>query len=333
MTRPATLLATGAATHSLSPEDYPTTWDAEGRQWTIQFDQGRMVASTGEVVELTDDLLAEFMNTFGAVEQDAPDYIEQLLGSPDQCTGMPDNPCDAFKDNVNRPALSLSPAAHGSTTRKTRPRNARHAGVDPSSLSFADLSRAGRARANGQIRVRHASDKASAMTTGSNGRRRGFASRGTLFPSPKPAVHDVAGMSGGGGDCLGIARSINDAMPAWRSARDRWKRALADLVDVVTWDPVSGTWGIKRPEVEKLISLDQAAYDLLVQQTTLNILAIGYTQAGCRDNLWPDATVASWSSPGVTFQCHQESDWEISFDGGETWEPITVTVCEFVNMA
>lgn len=292
-----------------------------------------MVASTGEVVELTDELLAEFINTFGAVEQDAPDYIQPLLTSPDQCTGHPDNPCDALRGQLQRPTLSLSSDSPQRVTRKARPRNSRHAGVVPSSLSFAALRRANAARANGQLRVRHTTDRHGVEHSTYRGGRVGSTGRRISRPlSALPATRDVIGMDGEGGDCLGIARSINDAMPAWRDARDEWKKALADLIDVVTFDPMTGTWGIKRPEVEKLVSLDQAAYDLLVQQTTLNILAIGYAQAGCRDNLWPDATVSSWSSPTVNVQCHEESGWEISFDGGETWQPITVTVCEFVNM-
>ena len=246
---------------------------------------------------------------------------------------MPDNPCDEIKIPLKRPTLSLSPAAQNGVTRRARPRSTRHAGVDPASLSFADLRRANAARTNGQLRVRHIDDGKRVALPGRRGRPLGVIGRGkTTFASATPAYRDIIGMDGGGGDCLGIARSINDAMPAWRAARDEWKRALADLIDVVTFDPMTGTWGIKRPEVEKLISLDQAAYNLMVQQTTLNILAIGYTQAGCRDNLWPDATVSSASSPSVSFQCHDEDGWEISFDGGRTWQPVTVSVCEFVNM-
>ena len=252
------------------------------------------------------------------------------------CTGQPDNPCDEFRGKVNQPTLSRSGAtAQPALRRIARGRNVgRHLGVDPSSLSLNRTRIASKASPNGAWKVRQARVESESSGLRRSPRRSSKASAGgePTQIGTLSASRDVIGIGDGGGDCLSIARSIAGALPAWRAARDEFKSTLRSLIDVVTIDPTTGTIGIKRPEVEKYTSLDQAAYNLMVQQTTLNILAIGYTQEGCRSNLWPDATVPSWSGSNVTFECHTESGWEISFDGGDTWEPISVTVCEFVNM-
>jgi hypothetical protein len=57
-----------------------------------------------------------------------------------------------------------------------------------------------------------------------------------------------------------------------------------------------------------------------------------YTGFGCKDNNWPDASGSIGTlGGGLSLQCHNEG-WEISYDGGNTWDPITVSVCEYTMM-
>lgn len=135
--------------------------------------------------------------------------------------------------------------------------------------------------------------------------------------------------------CIDIANASYAVTPSWHRSKAAFFDALKQDRPTLEWNYATGTFELKPPALEKQTAVDIAAYDLITSETQLNLLAIWYSQNGCWDFLWPDATTnpsAAPTSGGYTFKCHNE-DWEISFDGGDTWAPIVVSVCEFVNIA
>lgn len=319
-------------TNSVSPEGYPQITDSYGRLWTLATDRNQLTSSDGTTVDLTAEQTATMANAFYAVINDAPTSIEQTLAtnpppssppSTANCTGTPDNPCAASLVPLNTPSLSLSPSAPvAARSAVTGPQH--HRGVDPSSIDVATLKRlsAGNS-AHGNVLVR----RPRRGGLGQNGPH-GAAVGPTGLLAPTASAHYLgADTLGTGLSCLDISYNIYTTTATWRTKKAAMLDAVAKL-----W--TSGS----TPDKNDVALAYGAAAEFYEKDVQLNVLASWYSLNGCFQNLWPDATTNPASAPTgsnggavMIFSCHNEM-WEISADGGVTWSPIMVRVCEFVNV-
>lgn len=134
----------------------------------------------------------------------------------------------------------------------------------------------------------------------------------------------------GGPDCLDIARSINYFTPQWETAR----KAVADAVKALFmgYIPSIENGGLKfnAPVAGALdVNLEAVMAQAATVKTQLDIYATMYSYEGCWSNTWVDAQ-DSQAANEFGLVCYTE-DWSISFDSGDTWQPLYVRVCKFPN--
>jgi hypothetical protein len=132
--------------------------------------------------------------------------------------------------------------------------------------------------------------------------------------------------------CLDIARQMFEITPAYRNTRGALMNALRQAVaEAVELDSL-GRPTFHLPSVPNLAFMlsnriveERDAYIKMVFWAGM------YVGFGCQANNWPDATGSIGTfggGTGISLQCHNEG-WEISYDGGSTWDPITVSVCQY----
>ena len=85
---------------------------------------------------------------------------------------------------------------------------------------------------------------------------------------------------------------------------------------------------LRLPGPDAAAAFDEAAAEALRSKIMLDYLATQYTLFGCWNNSWNDADWFGTGSAGISLQCHTEA-WEVSTDGGATWETIDAQVCEY----
>jgi hypothetical protein len=129
--------------------------------------------------------------------------------------------------------------------------------------------------------------------------------------------------------CLDIARQMYAMAPTYREARNVVLNVLKDIANQAVEFDDQGRPTIHLPNVPSL------AYNLMTRieeesdaYIQMQFWAGMYVGFGCGDNNWPDASGSGSLGGGLTLECHDEG-WEISYDGGTTWDPITVSVCEY----
>jgi hypothetical protein len=352
--------APNGASASSTPQDISITGD-DGRVYTLQVARAQIVVSTGEVFELPENRVGAALDAFIAHNENRAPSIESGL----QAAGY-NMESRIFIDTprlLTSPVIQLGSSrrtrlpetdsgivqgsAQGDDIAKGRNPNRGHKrrvtwGVDVASVSPADLAASrGKARSPvGHWTMRRTSSRKRAAisppaTDGLVAATSRFSSTALANRAlgPTPALSAMASDPA----CVDIARSIYDQTALWRSARDQWARQLMALLPAVKWDPLTGTMAIKRPEMENMINYDLAVDNLLDKQISLNYMAIQYYLNGCGNNLWPDngqyaSSGSGGGSGGVSdgggLVCHPEM-WEISYDGGNTWSPIQVSVCSF----
>lgn len=134
-------------------------------------------------------------------------------------------------------------------------------------------------------------------------------------------------------DCLSISLSIYQGVQDWNIARQRWANALTDLTHkIIPGVDASGNPNLRLPSVQDVVSVDNAAADAMNAQIELDYLAMQYRSFGCwNDNSWDSAPAFGAGGGGIELNCHSET-WEVSSDGGQTWSPIEVQVCEYNMM-
>lgn len=131
--------------------------------------------------------------------------------------------------------------------------------------------------------------------------------------------------------CLDMAREMFAMTPRYRATRNS---VLNTLKEIASTTFELDDYG--RPTV-RLPNLPTLAYTLMNQMADesdafiqMQYWAGMYTGYGCTANNWPDAG-GGGGGGGLTLECHNEG-WEISYDGGRTWHPIEVSVCQYVMM-
>ena len=159
-------------------------------------------------------------------------------------------------------------------------------------------------------------------------------------PSPVTSGQLYANLPGFGAaqmdapfSCLDIANAIANLKAPYKAAKAAYIVALvATLKSFFEFD---GNWvpHWKTPSPTTVVATDLAASTLISINFQLKILTGLYAGQGCMSNEWNDATAAASIAGSIySLQCHGESGWEISVDGGSSWSPVTapVSVCEVV---
>lgn len=137
-------------------------------------------------------------------------------------------------------------------------------------------------------------------------------------------------------NCLDIATAIYEKMPEYNNSRTVYTNVLQDLWPPVGWE--NGAPRIKLKDYpEVLVALGTAFHRMQSAELELNIMAGLYSASGCWNNTWQDFGGVGSSGGGgggslgggYTLVCHSEV-WEISYDGGVTWQFFAeVSVCEY----
>lgn len=137
------------------------------------------------------------------------------------------------------------------------------------------------------------------------------------------------------GPCWDLWISIYEGTIAFRAVEAELNEALSNLATSaeLTWE--DGRWkvGVGDWQLQYITILTLQA-ELLQKKLSLDVLATWYHSNNCDQT--PFGPPNGWDgniSGGTQIQlvCWQENDWEISYDGGLTWEPLgmPVTVCEY----
>jgi hypothetical protein len=140
-------------------------------------------------------------------------------------------------------------------------------------------------------------------------------------------------------NCVDISRAIHDATGEYRRTRSSVLNTLGDVAATTFEIDQYGRPTIHLPNLQTLgYVLEQQIYAKEMAELTLNVFATMYASYGCWGNNssnWPASSFGTLNGSGtatgtLSLECHSE-EWEISYDGGNTWSPITVTACEYME--
>ena len=152
-----------------------------------------------------------------------------------------------------------------------------------------------------------------------------------------PAALPTTDFDGAGlqyvGSCADIAGAIYDATLQHRSSRNAVLDVLKGALAVRVAAAYESGLKVSLANIQGLgFKLETAAHEQLSSTTQLNILATLYSAYGCWGGSWGSAGSVGGSyfpPPAPVYKlCHRET-WEVSTDGGGSWAPQEVTVCEY----
>lgn len=139
-----------------------------------------------------------------------------------------------------------------------------------------------------------------------------------------------------GYSCREIARAMWEAKDRYRTRRTGF---FNTLIAIVVSKPLEMT--AKGPRIvlpnhyNAAVALQMAAAEKATAALDLRILGAMYTMNGCWNTPWPDYSAPSsggGSHTHLNLVCRNE-EWEISYDGGRTWQSVQVSVCEYEKLA
>ncbi len=128
--------------------------------------------------------------------------------------------------------------------------------------------------------------------------------------------------------CTDVANAV---LPSRLDYSARRSQFLKGAVAVGIGEVVNGLLGLVLPAG----SASAAAFatyvaDAANSRVAISILAYYWNTYQCGSKLVSAGPIyrgANWASGGISWACHTET-WEISFNGGQTYDPINVTVCD-----
>lgn len=137
--------------------------------------------------------------------------------------------------------------------------------------------------------------------------------------------------------CLEISQTMYNVSQRYRQSRGSYFNNLKSFLSPDSYIGVDATGRptFKVPNfAQKAIDADMLAHNELTDVTELQFLGALYSAYGCWNNQWSDVTASGGFGSGTSlvYTCRAEI-WEISYDGGVTWEPIQVDVCEYQQAA
>lgn len=132
--------------------------------------------------------------------------------------------------------------------------------------------------------------------------------------------------------CRDLAESIYHATVAYRSSELTLKGAVSDLFRSVSFAIVGGRLvGSLSPAAWMAANFVADRLENYSHKIQLDLLAGLYSLNGCWTTNWGGGGSGQSGGGGLQWECHSET-WEISYDGGATWEPIQVDVCQYVSV-
>lgn len=155
-----------------------------------------------------------------------------------------------------------------------------------------------------------------------------------------PGKRSTARTAGGSGDvwvlssgtCLDIARALYHAQNGYLNNRGP---VLDVIFGIISSGPITMKDGVPTLNVpdasNTMVALEVAVAEKAASELQLRVIAAQYTMNNCWSNEWSDTALPAngiSAPPGYSYQCHDEW-WEISYDGGDTWSPIEVSVCDY----
>lgn len=140
--------------------------------------------------------------------------------------------------------------------------------------------------------------------------------------------------------CRDIAETIFNVRMQHLASRVSVGRVLSEIFASIEFAVVGGVLvGRAGPAVWVAAQVGGVAAQHMSRSVALSILAWSYSANNCWNNTWPDRSSYSGGFGSGTGggavggfwikECHNEQ-WEISYDGGVSWSPIVVSVCEYV---
>jgi hypothetical protein len=259
----------------------------DGKTFTLDLAQKRVTVSDGQILFLTDEQLTEVRTAFQGTVE-ADSASNDLEGLQLTDIDCGSENCAAYSRRGLKP--------QGMVVRRSQP--ARRSRVDkglgrgPRNLN---LSKPGRSKPNSGLDLNPS------------------------FAALSVAEYDMC------------AQIVNNALGKTLEYKTQRTGFLKDVFVVAISETVNGVLGkILPPGSVAALLLTTKVTDHAAARIELGYLAGLWTSYNCsaKNVRAGPITMGGTSGPtiGSNYVCHDES-WSISFNGGQTWYPITITVC------